>query len=116
MAIVAYRGQGGDVDMDALLIQRVSETEAELSRRLQDGRSWNRRDETPIAGLPLSGDVCFSVSSEGVNLEEVVLTISQPIQALSESDGSAQQSGRQQNNVKLGRCRTGCCVSLPLLP
>jgi hypothetical protein len=69
MAIVAYRGQGGDADMDALLIQRVGETEAQMSRWIHDGRSWNRRDETPIAGLPLSGDGCFSVSSEGVSLE-----------------------------------------------
>jgi hypothetical protein len=69
MAIVAYRGEGGDSDMDALLIQRVSETETEMSRWIHDGRSWNRRDEPAIAGLPLSGDVRFSVTSGGVNLE-----------------------------------------------
>jgi hypothetical protein len=69
MAIVAYRGQGGDADMDALLIQRVSETEAEMSHWIHDGRCWSRRDETAIAGLPLSGDVRFLASSEGINLQ-----------------------------------------------
>jgi hypothetical protein len=69
MAIVAYRGQGGDVDMDALLVQRISETEARMSHWIHDGLAWNRRDDTAIAGLPLSGDIRFSVSSEGVNLK-----------------------------------------------
>jgi hypothetical protein len=69
MAIVAYRGEGGDADMDALLIQRVSETEAEMSHWIHDGRSWNRCDETAIGGLPFSGDVRFSVTSEAVSLE-----------------------------------------------
>ncbi|QIN62873.1 hypothetical protein SBC1_28900 [Caballeronia sp. SBC1] len=69
IAIVAYRGQGGDTDMDALLIRRVSETEAEMNRWIHDSSSWKRRDEAVIADLPLSGDVHFSVSSEGVNLE-----------------------------------------------
>lgn len=69
MAIVAYRGHGGDADMDALLIQRISETEAEMSHWIHDGRSWNRRDDTAIAGLPLSGDVRFLVTSEGTSLE-----------------------------------------------
>jgi len=68
MAIVAYRGQGGDTDMDALLIHRVSETEAEMSRWIHDGHSWNRRADTAIGGLPLSGDVRFSVTGDGVEL------------------------------------------------
>ncbi|WP_143325609.1 hypothetical protein [Caballeronia sordidicola] len=68
MAIVAYRGQGGDVDMDALLIQRISDIEASMSHWIHDGLVWSRRDDTAIVGLPLSGDVRFSVSSEGANL------------------------------------------------
>jgi hypothetical protein len=68
-AIVAYRGQGSDSDMDALLIQRVSDTEAEMSAWNHDGRSWSRCADTAIENVPLSGDVRFSVDSEGPKLE-----------------------------------------------
>lgn len=68
IAIVAYRGKGGDSDMDALLIQRVDETQAEISRWVHDGRAWTRRADIAVAGLPLSGKVRFAVDAEGVKL------------------------------------------------
>jgi len=69
MAIVAYRGQGGDSDMDALLLQRISHTDAQMSSWFHDGRSWTRRADIAIDGLPLSGDVQFTVTHDGVKLE-----------------------------------------------
>ena len=68
MAIVAYRGRGGDSDMDALLIQRVDETEAEMSRWVHDGRTWIRRADIAVHGLPLSGKINFKVDAEGVKM------------------------------------------------
>jgi len=69
MAIVAYRGQGGDSDMDALLLRRISQRDAQMSSWSHDGRSWTRRADIAIDGLPLSGDVQFKVTHEGVKLE-----------------------------------------------
>ncbi|CAN7746599.1 hypothetical protein LJR029_005226 [Caballeronia sp. LjRoot29] len=68
MAIVAYRGNGGDSDMDALLLQRMDDTQAELSRWVHDGRTWTRRANISVHGLPLSGKIRFKVDAEGVTL------------------------------------------------
>lgn len=69
IAIVAYRGQGGDSDMDALLVHRVDDTEAQMSLWTHDGRSWARRADAAVKSLPLSGDVRFEVADNRVKLE-----------------------------------------------
>lgn len=68
VSIAAYRGKGGDSDMDVLLIQRKSNSEAELSHWIHDGRSWSRVGGESTPGLPLSGEVFFEVGSEGLKL------------------------------------------------
>jgi hypothetical protein len=68
VAVIAYRGHGGDTDMDALLIQRVSETAATISRWDHDGRSWTGFAETAIANIPLTGKVRFTRMPDGIAL------------------------------------------------
>jgi hypothetical protein len=68
VAVIAYRGQGGDTDMDALLIQRVGETEATIGRWNHDGQSWTGFAETTIANIPVSGKIHFTRTPDGVAL------------------------------------------------
>jgi hypothetical protein len=68
VAVIAYRGHGGDSDMDALLIQRVGEADATISRWNHDGRSWTGLAETAIANIPLTGSIRFKRTSDGVEL------------------------------------------------
>ncbi|QIE24854.1 hypothetical protein [Caballeronia sp. SBC2] len=69
VAIVSYRGEGSDTDMDALLVQRQSGTEAAMSLWTHDGRSWARRADAAVAGLPLSGEIGLEVADNRIKLE-----------------------------------------------
>jgi hypothetical protein len=53
-AVIGYRGNGGDTDMMALLLQPNGNT-ATLSLWIHDGKIWMRQPGTQISQLPLSG-------------------------------------------------------------
>jgi len=68
VGIVAYRGNGNDTDMDAIILWRSSETQAQLSFWRHDGEVWAARGGVSIAGLRLNGEMQFYVTPEGVSL------------------------------------------------
>ena len=68
VSVVVYRGAGSDTHMNALLIQRNSETEASLSIWLHDGSHWAVEAVEPIPGLPLSGRVRLTRGNAGMQL------------------------------------------------
>ncbi|SAL72102.1 hypothetical protein AWB71_04457 [Caballeronia peredens] len=68
ISVVTYRGSGSDTDMNAVLIQRVSESEATLSRWLHDGRHWESHGPVPLAGIPLRGRVQVAQSEKRLQL------------------------------------------------
>ncbi len=65
VSVVVYRGAGSDTHMNALLIQRRSETEASLSLWLHDGSRWVAESAEPILGLPLRGRVRLTSGNAG---------------------------------------------------
>ena len=64
-----YRGAGSDTHMNALLIQRRSETEASLSLWLHDGSRWAVESAEPILGLPLRGRVRLTRENAEMQLD-----------------------------------------------
>jgi len=68
LAIVAYRGNGGDSDMNALVIQRISDTEAEMCSWIHDRQTWTRYAENTVNRIPLRGDLRFSFDAQGAKL------------------------------------------------
>jgi hypothetical protein len=69
VSVVAYRGAGSDTDMNAMLIQRKSETEAVLSMWMHDGTSWRVESSEFILGLPLRGRVRLTRGNGGMQLD-----------------------------------------------
>jgi hypothetical protein len=69
VSVVVYRGAGSDTHMNAVLIQRISETEANLSMWLHDGSHWAVESAEPIPGLPLRGQVRLTRGNAGMQLD-----------------------------------------------
>jgi hypothetical protein len=69
VSVVAYRGAGSDTHMNAVLIQRSSETEATLSKWMQDGTRWAVESAEFVPGLPLRGRVRLTRGNAGVRLD-----------------------------------------------
>ena len=69
VSVVLYRGAGSDTHMNALLIQRRSETEASLSLWLHDGSRWVVESAEPILGLPLRGRIQLTRENAEMQLE-----------------------------------------------
>jgi hypothetical protein len=60
VSVVVYRGAGSDTHMNAVLIQRSSESEAALSIWTHDGTHWAMESAEPIPGLPFRGRVLLT--------------------------------------------------------
>ena len=72
VSVVLYRGAGSDTHMNALLIQRRSETEASLSLWLHDGNRWAAENAQPILGLPLRGRIQLTGKMRRCNSRSMV--------------------------------------------
>ncbi|MBV4459408.1 hypothetical protein KVG96_15750 [Pseudomonas sp. COR58] len=68
VAVVIYKGIGDDTDMNALLIQPASATEARLVLWTQDGTQWAPESDIVVPGLPLSGDLNVVANDRGLEI------------------------------------------------
>jgi len=69
VSVVAYAGVGSDTDMNAALIQCVSEDECRMSMWVHDGTRWAAESAQPILGLPLRGRVRLTRGNAGIQLD-----------------------------------------------
>jgi hypothetical protein len=67
-AVVGYRGNGGDTNMTALLLQASGDASARLTVWRENGAGWISDPDIQIENLPLSAHVHVSRSERGVVL------------------------------------------------
>ena len=65
--VIDYKGNGGDTNMTALLIQPVGD-KAQLSLWNQDGLAWSVTAGVSVRDLPISGHVIMTMNETSVDL------------------------------------------------